>query len=91
MGTSELLGGPPFSLESSGIPQDSQFEADLTSTSGIKGGRGHVYLVNPKSGLAWPLPLLLGEGAQGLLITHALPLGGLSATHSLTTSLSSKP
>ena len=54
-GTSELLGGPPFSLESSGIPQVSQPQAELTSPPEIwvqRGGRGGVYLANPKSGLA---------------------------------------
>lgn len=37
-------------------PQDSQHEAELTSPSnlGSEGGRGRVYLVNPKSGLSRP-------------------------------------
>lgn len=58
MGTSGLLGGSPFSLESSGIPHISQPGAELTNRSEIwaqRGSRGSVCLVNPKSGLdlAW--------------------------------------
>lgn len=54
MGTSGLLGGSPFSLESSGIPNISQPGAELTNPSEIwaqRGSRGSVSLVNPRPGL----------------------------------------